>query len=216
VTGIPLGFIAAARPSGGGGGPTVPNFPASGSKIDQWRDNFTAGTLSSEYDDVAPSGISVGSGVLTIAAPSLDEFWCGTARGLDLSASSVYVEITANTLSNGGTLFAGLQLWGGSSNHTELGIRDGNLVFEFTQGGSVNSYGGSAITWNATTHRWLRISASGTTITFETSTNKSSWSNPFGVTRTLSGTWYQAVGLYLDVNCTGAASGSISFDNINN
>lgn len=108
-------------------------------------------------------------------------------------------------------------LWLDGSNNTEMGVDNGNMKFFFRQGGSSNDYSGSAIPYNATNHRWWRISVAGTTMTYETSADGSSWSNPFGVTRTVSGSWYQTLDPYFDTTASGAGgTGSISFDNVNN
>jgi hypothetical protein len=218
-SGVPLGVIAAARPSGGGGGPTVPNFPSSGGKIDTWRENFTSGSPDAWYTDKSPSGWTWGSGTLTIPITTTagGETWFGrVTAGLDMTASSVYVEVPSMTLS-GGTYKGLLMLWQNSANNTEMGVANGNMVFYFRQGGASNDYAGSAIAYNATNHRWWRVSVSGTTMTYETSPDKSTWSNPFGVTRTLSGTWYQTIDPYFDVTTAATGgTGSIVYDNVNN
>lgn len=234
--GFALGTVAAARPGGGGsisgpigmahlgatstmmshtvtGGVTVPNFPSSGAKMDTLRDNFTDNSINAFYND-SSGGVSEASGVLTITVPDGGENYLGTLTTLDASASYLMVEAVSVNAGTGSYL-AQMMEWTDTNNNAQMGYNGGNLNFTFRQGGVSSNYSGTTIPFNATNHRWWRILLAGTTMTFQTAPDGTTWSNPFGVTRTVSGTWYTATGPYLDVIGQVGAGGSVTFDNLN-
>jgi hypothetical protein len=198
---------------GGGGGPTVPNYPSAGSRVDEFRDDFADGSINAYYNDVGVAGLNETGGEMQVTVPSGSENYIGTLTSLTMASSYFMAKVGIGFAS--GNYYAQILLWFDGSNNCSMGVDNGNMTFKFTQGGSANHYSGSTITYNATNHQWWRILVSGTTMTFQTSADGTIWSNPFGVTRTLSGTWYTTCNPYMDVIGNAGAGGHVRFDDLN-
>lgn len=179
-------------------------------KIEDLHEDFTSALNGAVWND--NSGNHVVSGGKLLLDFINGETWIGALGPYVARSSSIYVDLQ-DVGTGGTTRSATLILWKDGNNNCGFGFINNVLQFRFTDGGSANNSG--TVTYDPVQHRWLRISLANNVITFETSPDGSTWSNPFsGATRT-AGTWIDGVGVYLDNLCTTTAPGTSTWDNVN-
>jgi hypothetical protein len=167
-------------------------------------DQFGTGTraTASQKLQLTPSAASY-VGVVT----------ANTGTRYDLTGSSVYVELSAVLDQRLGVESAYFAVGPAGNSRVDFSVSDGSLLMRSNVAGVQTSQG--SLTYNATTHRWLRIRESGGTVYWDTS--------PDGLTWTQRASWVVSgitltacrVELGAGVWDGGTSTGSADFDNIN-
>lgn len=128
-----------------------------------------------------------------------------SSTAFDLTGSYIYVHLTdaGNQGLTSHEAIMGIYL--DASNSLWFDV-SGNNIAAYKKVAGVQAQVGSNIAYNSSTHAWLRISESGGTISWDTSTNGSSWTNRFSVANPFAIT---AIKPYLQSGCwQNEASGS--------
>lgn len=140
------------------------------------------GGFDDPYEWAYKDGADITGGELVLpTTPSYTAAYSGSI--LDLRNSSTQVEISETPNVGNGSTEAAWYLRYDPDNFIAFIISGGGLLGRLRQGGvnTTQSFG----THNATTHRYWRVSLSGTTVTFETSSDGSSWTSQWTPTTTL-------------------------------
>lgn len=155
-----------------------------------------------EYQDAA----SVVSGQLRCANNTAYTGEVRSDNAYDLTGKSFYFELVAPT--TGGETYASVWHTGANTNALGWNVTGGTLVAVSRAVGNYTEVFAAA--YNSTSHRWLRISESGGTITWSTSANGTTWTafatfpTPIAITA-----------LRVLLGCGGGTSGVALFDNVN-
>lgn len=124
----------------------------------------------------------------------------------DFTGKSFYFELVQ--ASADGETYASVWHTGPSTNALGWNITGGNLVAVSRAAGGYNEV--QTATYNATSHRWLRISESGGTVTWATSANGTTWA-----TFTTLAVPITITALRVQMGCGGGTTGTAIFDNVN-
>lgn len=186
-------------------------FRTSGARVSTLRFGFTA-------DDTAimsGSGTYMGGrGRLTIPTTTgggYPGFWVTSGR-YDLTDDVLAWEVpTVPNVGGGGTeAYFGVEV--SSGNNLQFKWANGQFAAQETVGG-VTSTVGSAVAYDATNHRWMRLRSTGSTIRFETRAATGAWSTLASKTTSLnlrSVVWTASAGAWQ----TEAAGGYTEVDNL--
>lgn len=105
----------------------------------------------------------------------------------------------------------------GTSNTMRMTVSTGGGVKAQIFNAGSTAFDGSGVTWNATTHRWLRIREAAGTVFFETAPDGLTWVNQYS-TSSSTPSWSLTsvqVSLYAQRDTTNASPGYTTFDNFN-
>lgn len=179
-------------PPGGGGGGT------SGNKIGGLTDAFSGSTLDTSkwyLEPDQPTGNP--SGTYTIAGNKLNLSGgdysdtgyytsVNSQNHYDLTGSAAFCQLFPNT--SNADYDTGFGVFAGDfSNGLAIGVTGGNLYVQKTSSGSYTTL--HSVTYNATSHAWVRIREGSGTIYFETSPDSQAWTVQYSTTTETVNAW---------------------------
>jgi hypothetical protein len=124
----------------------------------------------------------------------------------DLTSSAAFVRVIPNTGSSDYDTGWGLGDSGLDNGYT-FGVTGGNLYVESWSGGSSATV--HTVTYNATSHKWLKIACSTNTLTFYASSDGVTWGSALYSTTSVPGTGWSLTSAYVQI-FYGSSSGSAS------
>jgi trimeric autotransporter adhesin len=127
-------------------------------------------------------------------------------NGYDLTGKSFYFELVQPSAD--GETYASVWHTGPNTNALGWNVAGGTLTAVLRAAGGYTEV--LAATYNATNHRWLRISESGGMVTWATSANGTTWAS-FAT----SGVPITITALRVLLGCGGGTTGTAIFDNVN-
>jgi hypothetical protein len=182
------------------------NFTASATHAlvpaDQYVDPFD-----NAYGWRLSTSASIAAGELSLSCtPQYEMAQSGSV--LDMRNSSTTIQTSQAPVSGGQFSQEMLyQVRADSQNYFMIFVSGGGLAARMSQGG-VNSAQLSGGTYNATTHAYWRISVAGSTVTFATSPNRTTWTSIGTLTTTLTSQQLSSMREYLQCGYWGAETGS--------
>ncbi len=154
---------------------------------------------------------AVSSGQLVLPANNAYSSTVLSTDHYDLTDSQLVIEMVSIPNVGNGSTECSVDLTDGSNNALHTIYAGGNLLFRETVAGVNN---GTAVTYSATAHRWLRIREAGGTVYWETSPNGVTWTVQRSKTVGI-----DVTALYASLNSgywgTEPSPGSAIFDNVN-
>jgi hypothetical protein len=165
-------------------------------------------TFSSGYGlAIKPNG-SIAASKLTLPCQSTYNV-AYTGSILDVRNSTLWIEASSVPTGGAGTREATFALRYDANNYLMMFVSGGTLAGRVRQGG-VNT-ATSIGAYSSTTHRWWRIGLSGTTVTFYTSLNGTTWTSRGTQTTTISSSMLAAMRLRLECGYFGTETGPPAF-----
>ena len=178
-------------------------------KTQTLTDNFL--TASSSKWSGYGSNPSVSSGRLSIVPTSSYPSITSVAT-YDFTSSYVMIQLVQAPNVGNGTSSAAMNIQVSTGNSEQILVEGTNLIFRETVGG-VNS--NTSITYNSTTHAWLRIRESGGTVFWDTSPDAINWTNRRSKALGIPSPTAVRVNIFAGFFGTEPAPGTALFDNFN-
>ncbi len=180
---------------------------------DDFDDNSTNSTLwGGAYSSSATYAETGGQLEITLSSGGVNYAGYVSTDVYDLTESSIYVKVP--TMCNTATTAEAIFTLHNSANTNKVEImqEQGTLYFRHVISGSATNL--ASVTYNGSTHLWWRISETGGTVYWDTSTDGSSWTNRYSESTPIDITALKvelSAGTYAVV----ASPGTVEFDNFN-
>lgn len=190
-------------------------MPASFSQL---ADNFADNSMARAWTTtlLGSGTVSEASGRATCTLPNATagthQAYYKSVHTYDLTGAAAYVTINGMVATGVAALFTFDVFIDGSSVY-RWWQQSGTLKAQKVVGGATTDL--YSVTWNATTHKYLRISESGGTVSFDTSSNGTAWTNR--ATQTVAGA-FAVTSLYVQfgAQCGNVASpGALTVEDFN-